>query len=41
MRFLIRDRGSDFTRSFDAVFEAAGTRILRCAVQAPRMKRDL
>ena len=37
MRFLIRDRGSDFTRSFDAVFEAAGTRILRCAVQAPRM----
>jgi len=34
---LIRDRGSNFTRSFDAVFEAAGTRILRCAVQAPRM----
>ena len=33
----IRDRGSNFTRSFDAVFEAAGTRILRCAVQAPRM----
>jgi len=37
MRFLIRDRGSNFTRSFDAVFEAAGTRILRCAAQAPRM----
>jgi len=37
MRFLIRDRGSNFTRSFDAVFEAAGTRILRRAVQAPRM----
>jgi putative transposase len=37
MRFLIRDRGSNFTRSFDAVFEATGTRILRCAVQAPRM----
>jgi putative transposase len=37
MRSLIRDRGSNFTRSFDAVFEAAGTRILRCAVQAPRM----
>jgi putative transposase len=31
MRFLIRDRGSNFTRSSDAVFEAAGTRILRCA----------
>ena len=37
MRFLIRDRGSHFTRSFDAVFEAAGTRILRRAVQPPRM----
>jgi putative transposase len=37
MRFLIRDRGSHFTRSSGAVFEAAGTRILRCAVQAPRM----
>ena len=37
MRFLIRDRGSNFTRSFDAVFEAAGTRIPRCAVQVPRM----
>jgi putative transposase len=37
IRFLIRDRGSDFTASFGAVFEAAGTRILRTAVQAPRM----
>jgi putative transposase len=36
-RFLIRDRGSNFTSSFDAVFQAAGTRILRTAVQAPRM----
>jgi putative transposase len=36
-RFLIRDRGSNFTRSFDAVFEATGTTILRSAVQAPRM----
>ena len=35
--FLIRDRGSNFTASFDAVFQAAGTRILRTAVQAPRM----
>jgi putative transposase len=37
IRFLIRDRGSNFTRSFDAVFQAAGIRILRTAVQAPRM----
>ncbi len=37
IRFLIRDRGPDFTASFDAVFQASGTRILRTAVQAPRM----
>jgi putative transposase len=36
-KFLVRDRGSNFTRSFDAVFQANGTRILRTAVQAPRM----
>jgi transposase InsO family protein len=36
-RFLIRDRGSSFTASFDAVFQASGTTILRTAVQAPRM----
>ena len=36
-RFLIHDRGSNFTASFDAVFQAAGTTILRTAVQAPRM----
>ena len=34
---MIRDRGSDFTASFDAVFQAAGTGILRSAVPAPRM----
>ena len=37
IRFLIRDRGSNFTTSFDAVFQAVGTKILRSAVQAPRM----
>ena len=37
IRFLVRDRGSKFTVSFDAVFQAAGTRIVRTAVQAPRM----
>jgi putative transposase len=36
-RFVIRDRGSNFTASFDAVFLAVGTRIVRTAVQAPRM----
>jgi putative transposase len=36
-RFLIRDRGSNFTASFDAVFQATETTILRTAVQAPRM----
>jgi putative transposase len=37
IKFLIRDHGSNFTTSFDAVFQAVGTRILRTAVQAPRM----
>jgi putative transposase len=36
-RFLLRDRGSNFTRSFDAIFQATGATILRTAVQAPRM----
>jgi putative transposase len=36
-KFLIRDRGSNFTRAFDAVFQATGARILLSAVQAPRM----
>jgi putative transposase len=36
-KFLLRDRGSNFTASFDAVFQATGARILRTAVQAPRM----
>jgi putative transposase len=34
---LVRDRGWNFTASFDAVFLATGTRILVSAVQAPRM----
>ena len=37
IRFLLRDHGSNFTPSFNAVFRATGTRILRTAVQAPRM----
>ena len=34
---MIRDRGSNFTASFDAVFQATGARILRSAVRVPRM----
>ena len=37
IRFLIRDRGSNFTDSSGAVFQATGARIVRTAVQAPRM----
>ena len=36
IRFLVRDRGSNFTASFDAVFQGAGTRIVRTALRAPR-----
>jgi integrase-like protein len=37
IKFLIRDRGSNFTCAFDAVFQATGARILRTGVQTPRM----
>jgi putative transposase len=37
IKFLVRDRGPNFTASFDAVFQATGARILRTAVRAPRM----
>jgi len=37
IKFVIRDRGSNFTASFDAVIQATGTRILRSAVRAPRI----
>jgi transposase InsO family protein len=36
MRFLIRDRGGQFTQAFDAVFESCGLRVLRNPPQAPR-----
>jgi putative transposase len=39
-RFLIRDRGSNFNASFDAVFQATDATIVRTAVQAPRMPPD-
>jgi putative transposase len=36
VKFLIRDRASQFTSSFDAVFTAEGIRILASSPQAPR-----
>ena len=37
VRFVLHDRDASFTAAFDAVFQAAGVRIVRSAVQAPRM----
>jgi putative transposase len=35
VRFLIRDHDRKFTDSFDAVFKAQGTRIVRTPIQVP------
>src|SRR5208282_2738657 len=35
--FVLQDRDASFTLAFDAVFQAAGVRVIRSAVQAPRM----
>ena len=37
MKFMIRDRGSNFTAAFDAVLADAGIRIVLCNVRTPRM----
>jgi len=36
-KFMIRDRGSNFTTAFDAVLANAGVRTVLCNVQTPRM----
>ena len=38
VKFVLHDRDASFTAAFDAVFQAAGIRVVRSAVQAPRMK---
>jgi len=35
--FVLHDRDAIFTPGFDAVFQAAGIRVIRSAIQAPRM----
>src|SRR5229473_2099159 len=37
VRFMIRDRGSNFTTAFDAVLVDAGIQTVLCNVQTPRM----
>ena len=37
VKFVLHDRDASFTLAFDALFQAAGVRVIRSAVQAPRM----
>jgi transposase len=38
VKFMIRDRGSNYTAAFDAVLADAGIRTVLCNVRTPRMK---
>jgi transposase len=37
VKFVLPDRDASFTQAFDAVFQAAGIRVIRSGVQVPRM----
>jgi putative transposase len=37
VKFVLHDRDASFTAAFDAIFQAAGIRVVRSAIQAPRM----
>ena len=37
VKFVLHDRDASFTTAFGAVFQAAGARVVRSAIQAPRM----
>ena len=37
VKFVLHDRDASFTVAFDAMFRAVGVRVIRSAVQAPRM----
>jgi hypothetical protein len=36
-KFVLHDRDASFSAAFDAVFQAAGPRVVRSAIEAPRM----
>ena len=40
IKFLLRDRGPNFTASFDAVFQATGATILRCERLVSTLRRE-
>jgi putative transposase len=37
VKFVLHDRDASFAAAFDAVFQAGGARVVRSAVQSPRM----
>ena len=37
VKFMIRDRGSNFTTAFDAILADSGIRTVLCSIQTPRM----